>query len=42
MAGHRILVRLTNESFRTGTRWLVTGVGAFFFVQGVYLLATGG
>lgn len=42
MAGHRILVRLTNESFRTGTRWLVTGVGAFFFVQGVYLLTTGG
>lgn len=42
MAGHQILVRLTNESFRTGTRWLVTGVGAFFFLQGVYLLTTGG
>lgn len=41
MAGHKILIRLTDESFRTGTRWLVTGIGAFFLVQGIYLLATG-
>jgi uncharacterized membrane protein YfcA len=41
MAGHKILLRLTDDSFRAGTRWLVTFVGAFFFVQGVYLLVTG-
>ncbi|WP_274626281.1 sulfite exporter TauE/SafE family protein [Arvimicrobium flavum] len=39
--GHRILVRLSNEGFRQGTRWLVTVVGAFYFVQGVYLIANG-
>jgi len=39
--GHQILVRLTNEGFRQGTRWLVTGVGAFYFAQGIYLLAGG-
>jgi uncharacterized membrane protein YfcA len=38
--GHRILVRLSNETFRAGTVWLVTAVGAFFFVQGVWMLAT--
>jgi uncharacterized membrane protein YfcA len=42
VAGHKILVRLTDDSFRAGTRWLVTGVGAFFFVQGVYLLTMTG
>lgn len=41
VTGHKILVRLTNEGFRQGTRWLVTGVGAFYFAQGVYLIAAG-
>jgi uncharacterized protein len=42
MAGHRVLVWLTDDGFRRGTRWLVTAVGAFFFLQGVYLLTLGG
>ncbi|MDR7033692.1 sulfite exporter TauE/SafE family protein [Mesorhizobium sp. BE184] len=40
IVGHRILLRLTNHGFRQGLRWLVTGVGAFYFVQGLYLLAS--
>ena len=36
--GHRILLRMTNHAFRQGTLWLVTGIGAFYFAQGVYLL----
>lgn len=35
--GHRILLRLTNESFRHGTLWLVTGIGAVYLAQGVYI-----
>lgn len=42
MAGHRILVRLTDQGFRRATRWLVTIVGVFFLTQGIWLLATGG
>jgi hypothetical protein len=39
MLGHFMLLRLTNEGFREGTRWLVTLVGVLYFVQGLYLLA---
>ena len=38
--GHHILVRMTDHGFRRGTRWLVTVVGAFYFIQGLYLLVT--
>jgi len=37
-AGNRILHRLTDANFRTWTRWIVTGIGIFYFVQGVFLL----
>lgn len=37
--GHRILLRLTNEGFRKGTVVLLTSVGLFFFVQGVWMLS---
>ena len=37
--GHRILVKLTNEGFRRGTVALITGVGFFFLVQGIWMLA---
>ena len=36
--GTRILHRLTDANFRTWTRWIVTGIGVFYFLQGVYLL----
>lgn len=36
--GTRILHRLTDANFRTWTRWIVTGIGVFYFVQGVFLL----
>jgi uncharacterized membrane protein YfcA len=38
MFGHRILQRMTNEGFRQGTRWLVTLVGAFYFLQGLWMV----
>ncbi|MBP5979898.1 MAG: sulfite exporter TauE/SafE family protein [Halomonas sp.] len=37
--GTRILHRLTDANFRTWTRWIVTGIGVFYFAQGVYLLS---
>lgn len=40
MIGHAILVRLTNEGFRQGTKWLVTGIGAFYLAQGIWLIAS--
>ncbi|MGP9807753.1 TSUP family transporter [Halomonas sp. AOP12-C2-37] len=36
--GNRILHRLTDANFRTWTRWIVTGIGVFYFLQGVFLL----
>lgn len=36
--GHQILTRMTNEGFRRGTVILVTGVGLFFLVQGIWML----
>ncbi|NYS77354.1 MULTISPECIES: sulfite exporter TauE/SafE family protein [Halomonadaceae] len=38
-AGNRILHRLTDANFRTWTRWIVTGIGIFYFAQGIFLLA---
>lgn len=38
-AGTRILHRLTDANFRTWTRWIVTGIGVFYFAQGIYLLS---
>ncbi|RBI67633.1 sulfite exporter TauE/SafE family protein [Vreelandella sulfidaeris] len=38
-AGNRILHRLTDANFRTWTRWIVTGIGIFYFFQGLFLLA---
>ena len=37
-AGNRILHRLTDANFRTWTRWIVTGIGIFYFAQGIFLL----
>lgn len=37
-AGNRILHRLTDANFRTWTRWIVTGIGVFYFAQGIFLL----
>jgi len=37
-AGNRILHRLTDANFRTWTRWIVTGIGVFYFLQGLFLL----
>nr|WP_295711584.1 sulfite exporter TauE/SafE family protein [uncultured Halomonas sp.] len=36
--GNRILHRLTDANFRTWTRWIVTGIGIFYFAQGIFLL----
>lgn len=36
--GNRILHRLTDANFRTWTRWIVTGIGVFYFLQGIFLL----
>ncbi|CAO1668774.1 putative membrane transporter protein [Halomonas sp. NYA30] len=38
-AGNRILHRLTDANFRTWTRWIVTGIGVFYFAQGIFLLS---
>ena len=38
--GHKVLLRLTNEGFRKGTVFLVTSVGLFFLVQGVWMLSS--
>lgn len=35
-AGGRILDRLTDASFRTMTKWLVTVIGAFYLARGLY------
>lgn len=37
--GNAILRRLTDADFRTWTRWIVTAIGAFYFIQGLWLLA---
>lgn len=39
--GYHILQRMSDDGFRTWTRWVVTVIGAFFFVRGVMLLAGG-
>lgn len=36
-AGNRILQRLTDANFRTWTRWIVTAIGGFYFLQGVVM-----
>lgn len=36
--GNRILQRLTDANFRIWTRWIVTGIGSFYFLQGLFLL----
>lgn len=36
--GNRILQHLTDANFRTWTRWIVTGIGVFYFLQGLFLL----
>lgn len=38
--GNRILVRLSDANFRAWTRWIVTAIGVFYFIQGVMLLAS--
>lgn len=37
--GNAILRRLTDANFRTWTRWIVTVIGTFYFLQGVWLLS---
>ena len=36
--GNRILQRLTDANFRTWTRWIVTAIGGFYFIQGVAMM----
>ncbi|GEN26549.1 permease [Halovibrio variabilis] len=36
--GNRILQRLTDANFRAWTRWIVTVIGVFYFLQGIFLL----
>ncbi|WP_447527536.1 TSUP family transporter [Vreelandella sp. TE19] len=38
--GTRILHRLTDANFRAWTRWIVTAIGVFYLIQGLYLLAS--
>jgi uncharacterized membrane protein YfcA len=38
--GGRILDRMTEESFSSVTRWVVTGIGAVYLVQAARLAAT--
>ncbi len=37
-AGHAVLQRMTDANFRAWTRWIVTGVGFIYLVQGVQQL----
>ena len=37
-AGNGILQRITDAKFRAWTRWIVTGVGAVYFTQGILKL----
>ncbi|QJQ97807.1 sulfite exporter TauE/SafE family protein [Halomonas sp. PGE1] len=37
-AGNRILQRLTDANFRAWTRWIVTVIGSFYFLQGVAMM----
>lgn len=39
--GYHILQRMSDDGFRHWTRWVVTGIGLFYFLRGVMLL-TGG
>ncbi|MFC3284590.1 TSUP family transporter [Litchfieldella rifensis] len=39
-SGNAILRRLTDANFRYWTRWLVTAIGAFYFVQGVWMVSS--
>lgn len=37
-AGNAILKRLTDANFRVWTRWIVTVIGTFYFIQGLIML----
>lgn len=37
-AGNRILQRLTDANFRAWTRWIVTAIGSFYFLQGLAMM----
>jgi uncharacterized membrane protein YfcA len=41
LVGGRILDRMSDQNFLRWTRWLVTGVGAFYLVQAARLFLTG-
>jgi uncharacterized membrane protein YfcA len=36
--GYRILQRMTDDGFRTWTRWIVTAIGAYYLARGLLLL----
>lgn len=36
--GYHILQRMSDDGFRKWTRWVVTAIGLFFFVRGLFLL----
>jgi uncharacterized membrane protein YfcA len=38
LAGNGILQKMTDANFRAWTRWVVTGVGAVYLVQGILTL----
>lgn len=39
--GYRILQKMSDDGFRTWTRWIVTVIGIFYLLRGLSLLATG-
>ena len=40
--GYHVLQRLSDQNFRTWTRWIVTVIGFFYLIRGVMVLAAGG
>jgi uncharacterized membrane protein YfcA len=36
--GYHILQRMTDDGFRTWTRWVVTAIGIFYLIRGLSLL----
>lgn len=37
--GYHILQRLSDDGFKAWTRWIVTAIGLFYFLRGLFLLA---
>ena len=39
--GYHILQRMSDDGFKAGTRWVVTAIGLFYFLRGLFLLLGG-